>query len=87
MHTLHEAAGYVAADFLSTAYRNVREFDVTIARNAILDCLHSSEERDFIAKIAAHKLHGSEGRRVISKMAPHLVELCGRTLQGAAHVG
>ena len=79
--TLNEAAGYVASDFLSTVYRNVRTFDATIARNAILDCLHQSEEPDFIAKIAAHKLHGSDARRVIGKMKPHLVELCGRTLE------
>ena len=80
MHTLHEAAGYVAADFLSTVYRNVREFDVTIARNAILDCLHSSEEPDFIAVVCENRLFRRDARRVIGKMAPHLVNLCGRTL-------
>ncbi len=83
MHTLHEAAGYVASDFLSTVYHNVRPFDVTVGRNTILDCLHQSEEPDFIAKIATHKLHGADGRRVIGKMAPHLVELCGRTYEAA----
>lgn len=82
-HTLQEAAGYVASDFLSTVYRNVRPFDVTVARNTILDCLFSSEEPDFIAKITEHRLHRSDSRRVIDKMAPHLVELCGRTLEAA----
>lgn len=77
---IYNAANGVAREFIAGTYRNVREFEVTIARNAILDCLHSSEEPDFINKIAHHPLHGSDGRRVIKKMEPHLVELCGRTI-------
>lgn len=78
MDTLEKAADQVARDFL-TQRRPAPEFHVSVARNAILDCLSSSPEPDFIAKITADRLVGSEARRVIDKLAPHLVALAGRT--------
>ncbi|MGV8986807.1 MAG: hypothetical protein ACOH2H_11030 [Cypionkella sp.] len=64
-----------------TGRRPAPEFHVTVARNAILDCLHSSEEPDFIRKICGHGLLGSEARRIVDKLAPHIVALAGRTVQ------
>ena len=78
---IYKSADSVAREFLSGIYRNVKEFDVTVARNAILDCLFSSEEPDFIAVVCANRLLRRDARRVIGKMAPHLVDLCGRTLE------
>lgn len=83
MDQLSTAADNVARDFLSGVYRNVREFDVTVARNAILDCLSLSEEPDFIAVVCENRLFRHDARRVIGKMAPHLIELCGRTIEEA----
>jgi hypothetical protein len=77
MDSLEKAADQAARDFL-TRRHPTPEFHVTVARNAILDCLLSSPEPDFIAKITADRLVGSEARRVIDKLAPHLVTLAGR---------
>ena len=74
-------ADKVAREFIAGTYRTVREFDVTLARNAILDCLHSSEEPDFIARMAQDKSpRRSDAHRVFRKIAPHLIELCGKVL-------
>lgn len=80
MTDLNNAADATAREFLAGVYRNVREFDVTLARNAILDCLFSAEESDFIRDVAEHPLHASDARRVIGRMAPHMVDLAGLTL-------
>jgi len=84
MTDLKSAADSTAREFLSGFYRNVREFDVTLARNAILDCLFSAEEPDFIRDVSQHRFYASDARRVIGRMAPHMVELAGRTLTKAA---
>lgn len=84
---LTQAADQVARGFL-TDKRRPPEFHVAVARNAILDCLHSSAEPDFIAKICgplAHPQTRLVARRVVRKVAPHLVELAGQTLAEAAH--
>ncbi|UWR21120.1 hypothetical protein [Sulfitobacter sp. S190] len=82
MTDLDKAADATAREFLSGIYRTVREFDVTLARNAILDCLFSAEEPDFIRDVADHAIYGRDARRVIGRMAPHMVELAGRTATG-----
>ena len=83
MDSLEKAADLVARDFLK-GKRLPPAFHVTVARNAILDCLFSSPEADFIARICgpvAHPKVREEARGVIRKIAPHLVTLAGRTLQ------
>ena len=83
MDSLEKAADLVARDFLK-GKRLPPEFHVTVARNAILDCLFSSPEADFIERICgpvAHPKVREEARGVIRKIAPHLVTLAGRTLQ------
>ena len=80
MTNLNKAADATAREFLSGIHRTLREFDVTLARNAILDCLYSAEEPDFIRDAAEHPLYAANARRVIGRMAPHMVELVGRTL-------
>lgn len=80
MTDLDEAADATAREFLAGIYRNVREFDVTLARNAILDCLFSAEEPDFIRRVVDHPIYARNARRVIGRMAPHMVELAGRAL-------
>ncbi len=82
MTDLNEAADATAREFLAGKYRRVREFDVTLAHNAILDCLFSAEEPDFIREVGDHPLYASDARRVIGRMAPHMVELTGRALAG-----
>lgn len=82
MTDLHKAADATAREFLAGIYRTVREFDVTLARNAILDCLFCAEEPDFIRDVSEHPLHAADARRVIGAMAPHLVDLAGRTATG-----
>lgn len=85
MDSLTMAADHVAREFL-TDKRRPPEFHVAVTRNAILDCLHSSAEPDFIAKICgplAHPQTRETARRVIHKVAPHLVQLAGQTLEGA----
>ena len=81
MDKLEKAADLVARDFLSGTYRKLRDFDVTVTRNAILDCLYSSPEPDFIARICGHPGNHPEARRIVRRIAPHLVTLAGRTLQ------
>ncbi len=84
MH-LEQAADQVARDFL-TGKRRPPEFHVAVARNAILDCLFSSPEPDFIARICGPVAHPGVrmvARRVVRKVAPHLVELAGQTLAEA----
>ena len=83
MDSLEKAADQVARDFLKADSRNVPVWDVTVTRNAILDCFGSSQEPDFIAKVCADKLVGWDARRVMNRIAPHLLNLCGRTLQEA----
>ncbi len=78
MDSLEKAADLVARDFLNPG---APLFDVTLAKNALLDCLFSSDEPDFIRKMCDHPLHRSDARRVFGKMAPHLVALAGRTAQ------
>ena len=75
---LNSRADKVAREFF--ARTNVREFDVTLARNAILDCLHSSEEPNFIAVMSENELLKKDAHRVFRKIAPHLIELCGKVL-------
>lgn len=82
MTDLNKAADATAREFLSGIYRTVREFDVTLARNAILDCLFCAEEPDFIRDVSEHPLYAADAQRVIGRMAPHLVELAGRALSG-----
>jgi hypothetical protein len=81
MDALEKAADRAAREFLKGTYRTVRDFDVTVTRNAILDVLHSSEEPDFIAKICTNGSLGAEARRIIDKVAPHLPTLAGRVVQ------
>ena len=83
MTNLNKAADATAREFLSGIYRSVREFDVALARNAILDCLFSAEEPDFIRDVCANRLIRRDARRVIGRMAPHMVELAGCTLRAA----
>lgn len=83
MNDLRKAADTTAREFLAGVYGNVREFDVTLARNAILDCLFSAEEPDFIRDVSQHRFYASDARRVIGRMRPHMVELAGRTLTKA----
>ncbi|WP_375552586.1 hypothetical protein [Rhodophyticola porphyridii] len=82
MNDLAKAADATAREFLASTCRTVREFDVTLARNAILDCLFSAEEPDFIRDVGDHPIYGRDARRVIGQMAPHMVELAGRTATG-----
>lgn len=56
------------------------EYSVSVARNAILDCLHSSVEPDFIAKACGSYGNMPEARHAVRRIAPHLVNLCGETL-------
>ena len=84
MTDLRQAADSTAREFLAGVYRNVREFDVTLARNAILDCLFSAEEPDFIRDVSKHRFYASDARGVIGRMQPHMVELAGRTLRKVA---
>jgi hypothetical protein len=80
---LRDAADSTAREFLSDTYRKVRELDVTIARNTILDCLFSATEDNFIVKVANHPVFRRDARRVIGRMEPHLVELVNRTVKRA----
>lgn len=80
MDILENAADLVAREFL-TGRRPAPEFHVTVARNAILDCLHSSEEPDFIRKVCESPLYQATATRVMRKLAPHLVALAGRTVR------
>lgn len=85
MDSLTMAADHVARDFL-TGKRAPDEFHVTVTRNAILDCLLSSPEPDFIARICGPVAHPGVrlvARRVVRKIAPHLVQLAGQTLEEA----
>lgn len=82
MTDLNKAADATAREFLSGIYRTVREFDVTLARNAILDCLFCAEEPNFIRDVSEHPLHAADAQRVIGEIAPHMVELAGRALSG-----
>ncbi len=81
MDILEKAADQVARDFLSQTHHTIREFDLTVTRNAILDCLHASPEPDFIAKICGDPGNHPDARRIVDKLAPHLVALAGRTVQ------
>ena len=78
---IDKAADLVARKFLGGLLRQVDDFDVSVARNAILDCLISSDEPDFIAKACANKLIGPQSRKVVRAIAPHLVAMAGQTLQ------
>jgi len=81
MDSLEKAADQVARDFLKADRRQVPLWDITLTRNSILDCLHSSPENNFIAKICACRLVGRDARRVINRIKPHLVSLCGLTVE------
>lgn len=81
--TLYDAANETARTFLASQYRTVRELDLTIARNTILDCLYLAAEDDFIAKVTAHPIYRDTARRVIKRMEPHLVQLVGETVMGS----
>ena len=83
MDSLEKAADQVARDFLKADSRKVPVWDVTVTRNAILDCFGLSTEPDFIAKVCACQLVGWDARRVIDRIAPHLLNLCGKTVQEA----
>lgn len=63
MTDVKKAADTTAREFLAGVYRNVREFDVTLARNAILDCLFSAEEPDFIRDVSQHRFYASDDVR------------------------
>ena len=69
MDRLEKAADQVARDFLKADSRKVPVWDVTVTRNAILDCFGSSPEPDFIAKICACRLVGWDARRVPKRRA------------------
>lgn len=82
MDSLTMAADHVARDFL-TGKRAPDEFHVAVTRNAILDCLYSAEEPDFIARICGPIAHPSvreTAQRVIRRIIPHIDQLVGRTL-------
>jgi hypothetical protein len=83
--TYHRAADEVARDFLG---RGVIDFEVSVARNAILDCLRVAEDPDFIRRSCAGEprdrcdlLNQEIARRVVRAMAPRLVELTGRAYE------
>ena len=83
MDSLSKAADQAARDFLK-GKRRPPEFHVTVARNAILDCLSASDEPDFIARICgpvAHPKVREEAQSVIRKIAPHIVTLAGKAYQ------
>lgn len=83
MDSLTMAADHVARDFL-TGKRAPDEFHVAVTRNAILDCLYSAEEPDFIARICgpvAHPQVRETARRVVRRIIPHIDQLVGRTLR------
>ena len=78
---LRDAADKIAREFLATQYRDVRNGDVGIARNVILDCLFSSPASpNFILEVSEHPLLKRTLRRVLKRMEPQLIELVGRTL-------
>jgi hypothetical protein len=78
---LRDAADKVAREFLETQYRDVRDGDVGIARNVILDCLFSSPASpNFIVEASQHPCLKRTLRRVLKRMEPQLIELVGRTL-------
>ena len=81
MDSLEKAADQVAREHIGGLLRQVDDFDVAVARNAILDCLISSDEPDFIAKACANSLIGSQSRKVVRAIAPHLVAMAGQTWQ------
>lgn len=70
----------VAREFLARQYRTVREFDVTILRNVLADCLYSAVEDRFIEKITSIAPPGqrADARRVIDLARPHLTDLLGQ---------
>ena len=74
----YEHCDAVAREFLANRCRNVREFEVSILRNVLADCLYSAVEDRFIEKIVteAPAEHRAVARRVIDRAKPHLVELC-----------
>lgn len=78
---IEKAADLVAREHLGGLLRQVDDFDIAVARNAILDCLYSSAETDFIAKTCNHTLVGPQSRKVVRAIAPLLVAMAGQTLQ------
>jgi hypothetical protein len=74
-------ADEVAREFVAREFPRNREIDVTIARNALLDCFYASEEDDFIRRACEHPAYRVDARRVIGRMAPRMVELAGRVAQ------
>lgn len=74
----YEHCDAVAREFLATQYRTVREFEASILRNVLADCLYSAVEDRFIEKIVteAPREHRATARRVIDLARPHLVDLC-----------
>ncbi|AQS48743.1 hypothetical protein BMG03_13775 [Thioclava nitratireducens] len=78
---LDAVADMVAREFVAQEFPRNREIDVTIARNALLDCFYASKEDDFIRRACEHPAYRADARRVIGRMAPHMLELAGRVAQ------
>ena len=76
-----EAAHKVALDHVSETFHRWDELDVTLVRNALLDCIFSADEPDFIARVTDHRVFRTRARRVFDRIKPDLVPLTGRLVQ------
>lgn len=81
MDAYQEAAHRVALDHVSETFDRWDELDVTLIRNALLDCIFSADEPDFIGRVTEHKFFRARARSVFDKVAPDLLPLTGRLVQ------
>lgn len=78
---LYDAAHRGAVDFVAMTHDKFDDFDITVARNTILECLGASEEPEWTRKVTDSPLFGKSALKVVLTMAPYLLGLVGRTLE------
>lgn len=78
--TYNDAANMVALEYVPSVFPKWTDWHVTVVRNAVLDCLHISEESDFIDRICNHRMHGASARAIVRKVASDLVPLAGEVI-------
>lgn len=78
---LYDAAHRVAVDFIAMTHDKFDEFDITVARNTILECLGASEEPEWTRKVTDNPLFRNSSLKVVLTMAPYLLDLVGKTLE------
>ncbi|WP_433988659.1 hypothetical protein SuNHUV7_22380 (plasmid) [Pseudoseohaeicola sp. NH-UV-7] len=79
---LREAANLAAYEFLATQYRQVRDSDVGLVRNIILDRLYASPASpNFIEETLQNPSYKRAVTRLLKRMKPEFVEIMDRTFE------